>query len=179
MSMRLLHEPCIWSTTKEMALRKRAWLLLSLAAVAGALAAPPPAHADPILSVGGDALGVKADKLEVDVSAGEAILTGSVTLNKGPLQVSCPRIDLKFDTTPHVTFARGSGGVVADVKGVHAEAPDVELDLTKQLVDLRGGVRLTRGQGWLQAERATIEIATAKVTLTQVKGSIPVPPRVP
>ena len=42
-----------------------------------------------------------------------------------------------------------------------------------------GGVRLARGQGWLQAEQARIDIATGKVTATQVKGSIPVPPRGP
>ena len=63
------------------------------------------------------------------------------------------------------------------MRGVHAEAPEVELDLMRQVLELRGGVRLTRGQGWLQAERASIDIATAKVTLAQVKGSIPVPPR--
>src|ERR1035438_10484862 len=39
--------------------------------------------------------------------------------------------------------------------GVHAEAPEVELDLSKQVLELRGGVRLTRGQGWLQAEKAS------------------------
>ena len=51
--------------------------------------------------------------------------------------------------------------------------------MTKRVLDLRGGVKLTRGQGFLQAERATIDIISAKVTLTQVKGAIPVPPRVP
>lgn len=137
---------------------------------------PPSATADSLL-VGGDSVDVQADQLEVDVSSGGAILTGNVTLSKGDLHVSCPRIDLKFDTTPHVTWARGSGGVQADVRGVHAEAPEVELDLGRQVLDLRGGVRLTRGQGWLQADRASIEIATAKVSLMQVKGSIPVPPR--
>jgi lipopolysaccharide export system protein LptA len=136
---------------------------------------PPRATADPILA-GGDSVDVQADQLEVDVGSGAATLTGNVTLTKGDLRVSCPRIDLKFDNSPHVTWARGSGGVQADVRGVHAEAPEVELDLGKQVLDLRGGVRLTRGQGWLQADRASIEIATAKVSLQQVKGSIPVPP---
>jgi lipopolysaccharide export system protein LptA len=139
----------------------------------------PSAEADPLLGMGGDGMSVQADRLEVDVTAGEAILTGNVTLSKGDMKVSCPRIDLKFDTSPHLTWARGSGGVSADVRGVHAEGPEVEIDLAKQIVDLRGGVRLARGQGWLQAERATIDIPTAKVTLTQVKGSIPVPPRAP
>ncbi|MGH7282189.1 MAG: LptA/OstA family protein [Polyangiaceae bacterium] len=139
----------------------------------------PSVKADPILSVGGDAMEVQADSLEVDVTAGEAVLTGNVSLAKGGLKVSCPRIDLKFDNTPRVKWARGSGGVVADVKGVHAESPDVELDLTKQILELKGGVRLTRGQGWLQADSARIDIATAKVSLTQVKGSIPVSPKSP
>ena len=148
-----------------------------VAATCGVLLSPT-ALADPLLGVGGgDAVNVQADALDVDVSAGTAVLTGNVSLGKGDLHVSCPRIDLKFDTTPHVSWARGSGGVSADVRGVHAEAPEVEVDLSKQVLDLRGGVRLTRGQGWLTADRASIDIATAHVTLSQVKGSIPVPPR--
>jgi lipopolysaccharide export system protein LptA len=132
---------------------------------------------EPLLGGGGGAVNVQADQLDVDVLKGEAVLTGKVTLAKGDLTVSCPRVDLRFDTTPHVTWARGSGGVVADVRGVHAEAPTVEVDLTKQILDLRGGVKLTRGQGWLTADTAKIEIPTGKVSLTQVKGSIPVPPQ--
>jgi lipopolysaccharide export system protein LptA len=146
-------------------------------ALFAALFAPPSALADPLLGVGGDSVNVQADSLDVEVSGGTAVLTGNVSLSKGDLHVSCPRIDLKFDMSPHVSWARGSGGVSADVRGVHAEAPEVELDLTKQVLDLRGGVRLTRGQGWLQAERASIDVASGRVSLTQVKGSIPVPPR--
>jgi lipopolysaccharide export system protein LptA len=134
------------------------------------------ATADPILGAG-DTVGVEADNLDVDVTAGNALLTGNVTLSKGDLKVSCPRLEVRFDTTPHVKWAKGSGGVVADVRGVHAEAPEVELDLGKLVLDLHGGVRLTRGHGWLQADRATIDIASAHVTLTQVRGSIPVPPK--
>ena len=142
-------------------------------ALACALASAPLARATEIL--GGDtAVALQADRLDIDILAGEGTLTGKVTLSKGDLVVSCPRIDLRFDHTPHVAWARGSGGVTADVRGVHAEAPSVELDLTKQVLDLRGGVKLTRGQGWLTADSARIEIATAKVSLTQVKGSIPV-----
>ena len=57
----------------------------------------------------------------------------------------------------------------------YGEAPEVELDMVKQTLEMRGGVKLSRGQGWIQAEKATIELATAKVTATQIKGSIPVP----
>ncbi len=157
-------------------LRRTAPLAIA-AALVTSFVAPPRAVADPLLGVGGDSVNVQADSLDVEVSAGTAVLTGNVSLAKGDLHVSCPRIDLKFDTSPHVSWARGSGGVSADVRGVHAEAPEVELDLTKQVLDLRGGVRLTRGQGWLQAERASIDVASGRVSLAQVKGSIPVPPR--
>ncbi len=153
----------------------RARVLLAAVLVAGAT--PGESRADPILGVGGgDALSLQADQLEIDVSAGDAVLTGNVALSKGDLRVACPRIELKFDNSPHVKWARGSGGVSADVRGVHAEAPEVELDLAKQVLELRGGVRLARGAGWLQADKATINIDTAKVTMSQVKGSVPVPP---
>jgi lipopolysaccharide export system protein LptA len=131
--------------------------------------------ADPLLDVGKGDVGVQADTLEVDVVAGSAVLTGKVVLSKGDMTVRCPRVDLKFDATPHVRWAKGSGGVVADVRGVHGEAPEVELDMVRQVLEMRGGVRLSRGQGWVQAERATIELTTARVTASQVKGSIPVP----
>jgi lipopolysaccharide export system protein LptA len=165
--------------------------LLALALAAAVVATPRAgASADPLLNVGDGALQVQAENLEVDVTSGEAILTGNVSLTKGDLHVACPRIELKFDATPHVTWARGSGGVTADLRGVHAEGPEAELDLRKQVLDLRGGVRLERGtsggsggppgskdKAWLTAESARIDLATAKVTATQVKGSIPVPPK--
>ena len=137
--------------------------------------APREAEADPLLDVGKGDVSVQADKLEVDVATGSAVLTGQVVLSKGDMNVRCPRVELKFDTSPHLNWAKGSGGVVADVRGVHGEAPEVELDMKKQVLELRGGVKLSRGQGWIQADKATIELANGKVTATQVKGSIPVP----
>jgi lipopolysaccharide transport protein LptA len=149
--------------------------LIVAAVVVPATAYAPSVTADALLDVGKGDIAVQSDKLEVDVAAGAAVLTGNVVLSKGDMTVRCPRFDLKFDGSPHVRWAKGSGGVVADVRGVHGEAPEVELDTVKQILEMRGGVRLSRGQGWIQAEKATIELATARVTATQVKGSIPVP----
>jgi len=152
--------------------------VVGLAAFALLLAAGPgsvpTAGATEILGGGEGAVSLEADSLDIDILAGEATLTGKVTLLKGDLAVSCPRIDLRFDHTPHVTWVRGSGGVTADLRGVHAEAPSVDVDMARQVLDLHGGVKLTRGQGWLTADSARIVIPTAKVSLTQVKGSIPV-----
>ncbi len=122
---------------------------------------------------------MSADRLDLDVEAKTAVLQGHVTLARGAMTLSCPRVDVRYDQVPHVTWARGSGGVVAEVKGVRAEAPEVELDLGARTMELRGGVRLTRGEGWITADRASINIATAKVTMTDVKGSIPIPKPAP
>ena len=148
--------------------------LLGGAALGVALLPLQRAGADPLSGANGEAIDLSAEKLEVDVPAGTAVLTGHVTLVRGALKVDCPRIDVRYDEAPRVTWAKGSGGVTADIRGVHAEAPEVELDLARHILELRGGVRLTRGQGWLNADKATIEISTAKVTLKDVKGSLPV-----
>jgi lipopolysaccharide transport protein LptA len=123
----------------------------------------------------GDPLQMSADRLELDIEAKTARLTGHVKLTRGPMSLTCPRVDVRYDQVPHVTWAKGSGGVVADVKGVHAEAPEVEIDMAARTMDLHGGVRLTRGEGWITAERASINIGTGKVSMSEVKGSIPIP----
>jgi len=143
-------------------------------AIVAVVTPTPNAHAEILGVGGGEQISLEAERLDIDILAGEATLTGKVTLSRGDLIVNCPRVDLRFDHAPHVTWARGSGGVTADLRGVHAEAPSVEFDLGRQVLDLSGGVKLTRGQGWLAADSARIDIATAKVSLVQVKGSIPV-----
>ena len=121
-------------------------------------------------AIGGETIGLETDRLEVDVAAGTALLEGHVNLTKGDLKVSCPKVDLAFDTSPKVKWVKASGGVAADVRGVHAY-----VDLEKKHLELKGGVKLQRGGGLLEAEKATIDLTSGKVTLTKVKGSIPVP----
>lgn len=157
-----------------MARRSGTVAFVALASGAALLAGGDAVRADPLAALGGESVEVSADQLEVDVGAGTATLVGNVRLARGELKVACPRIEVKYDEQPRVTWARGVGGVQADIKGVHAEAPEVELDLARHTLDLRGGVRLTRGQGWLQAEQASIDTRSAKVTLKDVRGAIPV-----
>lgn len=142
--------------------------LLAALAVTGSLAADGRGSEDaPIEMV--------ADRLDLDVAARSAVLAGHVKLTRGTLSVSCPRVDVRYDQIPHVTWLKGTGGVVAEVSGVKAEAPEAELDLASQTLKLRGGVRLTRGDGWISAEQATVEITTSKISMTEVRGSIPIP----
>jgi lipopolysaccharide export system protein LptA len=152
---------------------RRRPLLVALSAAAFLAATPGAMSAD--RAPADEPLSMSADRLDLDVEAKTAVLQGHVKLARGAMALSCPRVDVRYDQVPHVTWARGSGGVVAEVKGVRAEAPEVEVDLGAQTMELRGGVRLTRGEGWITADRASINIATAKVTMSDVKGSIPIP----
>jgi lipopolysaccharide export system protein LptA len=123
-----------------------------------------------------DVLDVSADQLDVDVQAKTAVLSGNVKLSKAGagMTVSCPRVDARYDDAPRIIWAKGSGGVVAVIKGVRAEAPEIEIDIPAQTLSLKGGVRIARGAGFIKAERATIHMATGKVSMSDVKGSIPV-----
>lgn len=162
-------------TIARMAL-KRPWIVITIALALSGTAArslsadaqkPPPP---------GPTLEVSAEKLDVDVQAKTAVLSGNVRLTKGSISVACPRVEARYDDGPQIVWAKGSGGVVAELGGARAEAPLVEIDMATQTLELRGGVRLARGGAWIKAERATIDMVTSKISMSDVKGSIPVTP---
>ena len=141
---------------------------------------PPPAPSSPVGGPGmpptivGN-LEMAAELLEVDTKTQIAVLSGKVQLARGDLSLGCPRIEAKLDGNGgRVLWAKGTGGVVADVKGTHAEAQEFDLDLEKQHLSLRGGVRVYRTNGWLAADGAEFDLAAGKLTMTNVKASVPV-----
>ena len=162
-------------------LRRRSVLPLVFAAfvalASSGVSTPRVAQAEPLAVVAGESLDITADRLDVDVSAGTAALEGNVRAVMGELEVLSPKIEIRYDEAPRVNWARGSGGVRAKLKGIEATAQTVELDVGKRRVTLRGAVRLSRGKGWVKAAKARIDLSTRKVTLFEVKGSIPVSPK--
>ena len=132
------------------------------------------AHADPLAVVAGQSLDVRADHLDVDIAKGTAVLQGHVHAVLGELEVECGKIDVRYDEAPVVRYARGSGEVTVRLKGIEAKAAALEVDVARRSVRLQGGVKVSRGRGWVTAEAAQIDIATRHVTLDDVKGSIPV-----
>jgi len=163
----------------RMSPRARLITLPATALIAGAwLLSPtgPVAHAEPLAVIEGEALDVSTERLEIDVERGTALLTGNVALKLGELEVRCPEMELRYDRSPRVSWARGKGGVSARLKGIEATAGSVEFDAGSRTVAFQGAVRLSRGRGWVTAEHATIDIASGKVSLRDVKGSIPVDP---
>ncbi len=157
---------------------RRALIAASAAALALVASAPvvTPAHADPLGEIAGEVLDIAAKKLQVDVERGTALLEGDVKAVLGELTVTAPKVQIRYDEAPRVKWARAYGGVQATVKGIRANAAQVEVNLAERRVDLSGGVRLSRGKGWVKAERASIDLGTHKVTLHGVEGSIPVKP---
>jgi len=138
------------------------------------LCRPETASAGPLGVIDGQTLDVGADKLDVDIEKGTALLEGHVVASLGDMHVDCSRIELKYDEAPKVRWARGSGGVTAKMKGIEATAAQFEVDVAHRTIKLIGSVKLSRGRGWVTADSAAIDINTRKVTLEDVKGSIPV-----
>jgi lipopolysaccharide transport protein LptA len=132
------------------------------------------ASAGPLGVIEGQTLDVGADKLDVDIEKGTALLEGHVHASLGDMGVDCSRIELKYDEAPKVRWAKGSGGVTAKLKGIEATAAQFEVDVAHRTIKLSGAVKLSRGRGWVTANSAAIDINTRKVTLEDVKGSIPV-----
>lgn len=153
-------------------------LALTIPLAGGVFAFDPAAQADPLGVVEGEVLDVSADRLDVDVQRGVALLDGNVTAKLGELVVQCPKVEVRYDQSPRVKWAKGTGGVTARLKGIEATASIIEVDVPQRSVELTGGVRLARGRGWVKAEHATIDISTGKVSLRTVTGEFPVePPR--
>jgi len=133
-------------------------------------------RAEPLVALGGEMLDVSAQRLDVEIARGQATLEGQVRIVLGSLEAQCDRVDIKYDEAPQVKWARGSGNVRLTVKGIVATAQAMEVDVITKRAQLLGNVRLTRGRGWVAAEKASIELSTNRVTLEEVKGSIPVAP---
>jgi lipopolysaccharide export system protein LptA len=131
-------------------------------------------EAAPLIQIGGDVLEVSAKHLDVDLSKGQAQLVGEVRITFGVLDVTCQRVDVQYDDGPMVQKARGTGNLRATVKGIIATADSLEVEVAERRAHLAGNVRISRGRGWIQAERASIDLPSGRVSLDQVRGSIPV-----
>lgn len=145
-------------------------------AIAGAAAF---VRAEPIAMVDGQPVNVSADQLVVDLNKGTAVMTGHVRVVRGDLVMRCNRVDARYDEAPNVTWAKATGDVTADWKGMHAKANEAELFLARKALELRGGVKLARAGAWIEASEARIDFATGRLTLEKVSGSIPVPSSLP
>lgn len=156
-----------------------AGLSLAIALAPAVLFAEPPLTGGPVaspLSDDGDregpALDMRADELEIDLENRRAELRGNVELSRGDFKVRCDKVEIEYDDDLEVARAKGTGGVVAQGKGVVAEAPEVTLDLAARTASLEGGVRIKQKSAGVLAERATVHLDSGRVVLYKVKGTL-------
>lgn len=128
----------------------------------------------PLVQIAGEVLDVSAKHLDVDITKGVAKLEGEVRIKLGELDVSCDRVDMRYDEAPMVRWARGSGNVRASIRGITATAQNLEVEIPERRVGLIGNVRIARGKGWVQADHASIDLPTGRITLDEIRGSIPI-----
>jgi len=128
----------------------------------------------PLMQIGAESLDVSAKHLDVDILKGAAKLEGEVKVRLGELDVSCDRVDIRYDDAPIVRWARGSGNVRATIRGITATAQSLEVEIPERRAGLVGNVRISRGRGWIQADHATIDLPTGRITLDEIRGSIPI-----
>jgi lipopolysaccharide export system protein LptA len=128
----------------------------------------------PLIQIGADVLDVSAKQLDVDLAKGVARLDGGVRIKLGELDVSCDRVDIRYDDAPIIRWARGSGSVRASMRGITATAQSLEVEIPERRVRLVGDVKISRGKGWVQAEHASIDLPTGRITLDEIRGSIPI-----
>ena len=152
---------------------------MAVAAAVAAVVAVPTVRAEPLATVEGEPVHVQADRLDIDLKTGRALLTGAVQLRRGDLHVTCERVEAAYDKAPSIRWAKATGGVRARLRGIEARAQEAELALDRKQLELRGEVRLSRGGAWMHAKAAKVDLKTKQVTLEQVKGAIPVPSALP
>ena len=160
--------------------RGAAWAALVLSAVATFVLlplAPSSAAGPPALSLGGEPVDVRADRVEVDLAKGTAVLEGNVELRRKGLSVHCPRLEASFDPEGKILRAKATAGVVVKLaeKNVRGDADEAEIDLVLRTAELRGTVRVSSGGTTLTAQRATMSLVTSRVTLEAVRGSFAAP----
>jgi len=131
----------------------------------------------PLVQIGAEVLDVTAKQLDVNLAKGVALLDGDVHVKLGELDISCDRVDIRYDDAPMVRWARGSGNVRASMRGVTATAQSLEVEVPERRVRLVGNVKISRGKGWVQADNASIDLPTGRITLDEIRGSIPIEAR--
>lgn len=162
-------------------MRARSWLLLMaicLLAVAGVMAVAD-VEAEPLATVEGEPIDVEARRVEIDLKSGHALLVGDVRIRRGDLEVTCARVEARYDQAPAIRWAKATGGVHARLRAFEARASEAELALDRNELVLRGDVRVSRDGAWMRADEATVDLATNRVVLERVRGRLPVPRAVP
>jgi lipopolysaccharide export system protein LptA len=112
---------------------------------------------------------IDADRMESDVNAGSAVLTGNVKIVQGTLDVRAARAVVTQNEAKAISRAvlTGSPATLAedlDEGGrLNASAAQIDYDLSGELVVLTGGAVVQQPRGELRGERITYSLKDGKL----------------
>jgi lipopolysaccharide export system protein LptA len=132
----------------------------------------PRAPAVPKAKPAVDPLEVRADHLRLDLEHKMAWLEGNVELKRGELVIQAPKVQVRYDPSPNVVWAKAFGPVHASYRDWKARSGELELDWKKQKVELNHGVTLYQQGSQLQASRAQFDLRTKQISMDSVKGRL-------
>ncbi len=108
----------------------------------------------------GDALPltVKAERSTWDVTAQLARFEGAVEAGRGPLSVTCDRLEARYDAEGQLVSAVATGAVVVVRAEWRATATQAELRVGEGAVTLTGEPTVTNGAHALRGERIVLYV---------------------
>jgi lipopolysaccharide export system protein LptA len=160
----------------ELSLLAGAMLIVSLAARSAALEQPP--AADPLEAAASrETLEIAAESAELDPASGALRLSGNVTLQSSALVLSSARVEVRYAAGDRARprWLKGEGGVELRLKATRARAQTFELEVDTHTLTLGGGVQLEMGGASANAERASVDTRTGRVSLQRVRATFALP----
>lgn len=111
-----------------------------------------------------------ADRIELQDRQDRVVLSGSVAINQGNLNLQAARVTLAFTDAGRLQLQRldATGGVVVTRGGERASGAVAVYDFNRRLITMSGGVALRRGSDTLNGGRLVIDLRTG---LSSVDGS--------
>jgi len=133
----------------------------------------PSVHAESIAEVDGQPVTVEADRVEVDLKSGKAMLAGAVRVRRGELEVTCKALEASYDKAPSIRWAKATGDVRARMRDWEMRSEQAEYEMGRRMVQARGDVQVRRAGAWVRASEVSFDWATERMTMHKVRGSIP------
>jgi lipopolysaccharide export system protein LptA len=111
-----------------------------------------------------------ADHIELQDKANRAILSGNVRVTQAEMTLTAARITVAYtgkvtDGSPQVSRLDASGGVTVTRPDQRASGQYGVYDVSRRVIIMLGGVRLTQGANTVNGSRLTINLDTGKAVI--------------
>jgi lipopolysaccharide transport protein LptA len=120
-------------------------------------------------------LDVRADRFELDQSAGTARFEGNVVATQDDVELRCARLVARYERDGQVAEVVADGGVHVQSKALAATAAEARFDRAAGELVLTGQPEVHRGPDTLRGNTIRIWPDTGRVVVEQARGTLMVP----